>query len=93
MATNGKVPVYSGIFGPFNDNPPEYVLSQINTAKEAGARGYVLFDTAHLTTRMLEALKTVQVPQQVVVPQAPAPVTPEEAPTKPKRKHWWKRLK
>lgn len=94
MATNGKVPVYSGIFGPFNDNTAEHVLSQIDTAKQAGARGYVLFDTAHLTPRMLEAIKTVQVPQQAVVPPAPAMVQPAESPqvsAQTKHKHWWNR--
>lgn len=91
-ATNGKVPVYSGIFGPFNDNSAEHVLSQIDTAKQAGASGYVLFDTAHLTARTLEALKTVQTPQVVTTP-APV-VQPEEKSVpaaKPKKRHWWSR--
>lgn len=91
--TNGKVPVFSGIFGPFNDNSAEHVLRQIDVAKQAGAKGYVLFDTAHLTSRMLEALKTVQVPQQAVVP-APAvqkPVVEDSTPQKPKKRRWWKR--
>lgn len=91
--TNGKVPVFSGIFGPFNDNTAEHVLRQIDVAKQAGAKGYVLFDTAHLTKRMLEALQTVQVPQQAVVP-APAvqkPVAEQPVPQKPRKKHWWSR--
>jgi uncharacterized lipoprotein YddW (UPF0748 family) len=92
MATNGKVPVYSGIFGPFNDNTAEHVLKQIDTAKQAGARGYVLFDTAHLTPRMLEAIKTVQIPKQAVTPAEPVVVQPAEAAqtsAPAKRKHWW----
>jgi len=87
---NGKVPVYSGIFGPFNENTTEQVLSQIDTAKQAGASGYVLFDTAHLTARTLDALKMVQnpAPKPVVVETAPAA---EETPTKHKKHHWWSR--
>jgi uncharacterized lipoprotein YddW (UPF0748 family) len=94
-ATRGRIPVYSGIFGPFNDNTAEHVLSQIDTAKQAGAQGYVLFDTAHLTTRMLEALKVVQAPQQAVAPPPVPSVQPKEngpAPaSKPKKKRWWHR--
>jgi uncharacterized lipoprotein YddW (UPF0748 family) len=92
--TAGKVPVYSGIFGPFNNNAAELVLSQIDTAKQAGASGYVLFDTAHLTSRMLEALTAVQAPQQTVVPVTPTvkPVV-DEAPVKPKKRRflWWRK--
>jgi uncharacterized lipoprotein YddW (UPF0748 family) len=93
-ATNGKVPVYSGIFGPFNDNSAEHILRQINTAKTAGASGYVLFDTAHLSARMLEALKAIQNPQPIVTtPEpvaSPAPV-PAEQPAKQKKRRWWQR--
>lgn len=92
-ATDGKIPVYSGIFGPFNDNSAEHVLSQIDTAKQAGASGYVLFDTAHLTARTLEALKTVQTPQVVTTPAPSAQPadTGAGAPAKPKKRHWWSR--
>ncbi len=89
--THGKVPVYSGIFGPFNENSAEHVLSQIDTAKQAGASGYVLFDTAHLTNRMLEALKVVQVPQQAVVPVPAKKPLIETTPAKAKKRHWWKK--
>lgn len=90
--TNGKVPVYSGLFGPFNDNSAELVLSQIDTARQAGAKGYVLFDTAHLTRRMMEALQVVQVPKPTVAPVEPEkkPVA-ETVPAKPKKKRWWQR--
>ncbi|HEY9687254.1 MAG TPA: family 10 glycosylhydrolase [Coleofasciculaceae cyanobacterium] len=95
-ATNGKVPVYSGIFGPFNDNSAEHILRQINTAKTAGASGYVLFDTAHLSARMLEALKAIQSPQPIVTTPEPvaspsAPVPSSEQPAKQKKRHWWQR--
>ncbi len=92
QVTQGKVPVYSGIFGPFNENTTEQVLSQIDTAKQAGASGYVLFDTAHLTARTLNALRTVQMPQ-VAVQSAPAVETePAAEPrVKHKKRHWWSR--
>lgn len=56
--TEHKVKVYSGIFGPFNQNTAEDVLAQINAAKTGGANGYIVFDSAHLTQRMIEALAT-----------------------------------
>ena len=82
-----KIPVYAGLFGPFNDNPAELTLAQIDTAKKAGASGYVLFDTAHLTRRTLEALKIAQTPK--VIPATVVP-TPVELPKEPKKHHWWK---
>ncbi len=92
--TGGKIPIYSGIFGPFNDNTAEHVLSQMDIAKRAGASGYVLFDTAHLTARMLEALKTVQVPEPVVAP-AVVPAAPVASPNtqKPaqKKRRWFRK--
>jgi uncharacterized lipoprotein YddW (UPF0748 family) len=90
QVTKGKVPVYSGIFGPFNENSTEQVLSQIDTAKQAGASGYVLFDTAHLTAKTLSALRTVQVPQLVAKPAVIVESAPTET-TKPKKHHWWSR--
>ncbi len=90
--TRGKVPVYSGIFGPFNDNEPGHILSQIDAAKRAGASGYVLFDTAHISAPTLDALKTVQMPRPAV---APNPVVKkpliETPPARPKKRHWWNR--
>jgi uncharacterized lipoprotein YddW (UPF0748 family) len=90
QVTNGKVPVYSGIFGPFNENSTEQVLSQIDTAKQAGASGYVLFDTAHLTTRTLNALRTVQMAQPKTVVTVEPPAATDVDP-KPKKHHWWSR--
>jgi hypothetical protein len=85
--TGGKLPVYAGLFGPFNDAPADLILSHIDTAKKAGASGYVLFDTAHLTRRDLEALKIAQTPP-VIAPAPPsAPAQPVPAP--PKKRHWW----
>ena len=90
QVTQGKVPVYSGIFGPFNENTTEQVLSQIDTAKQAGASGYVLFDTAHLTARTLNALRTVQMPQVAAKPAPAVDAEPlSETPVKPKKHHWW----
>jgi uncharacterized lipoprotein YddW (UPF0748 family) len=95
QATGNKVPVFSGIFGPFNDNSAEHILSQIDTAKQAGASGYVLFDTAHLTARTLEALKAVQMPRQATTT-SPVPMPGPESQTSapvamPKKHHWWSR--
>lgn len=96
-ATRGSIPIYSGIFGPFNDNTAEHVLYQIDTAKQAGAKGYVLFDTAHLTPQMIEALKIVQVSQK---PATEPPVSTSEEKTSPvlpissdgSQKHrWWRK--
>lgn len=87
-ATGGSVPIYAGLFGPFNDAPAELVLEQIDTAKRAGASGYVLFDTAHLTRRDLEALKIAQTVQAV----PPPTVTPKPVETPaPKKRRWWQR--
>ena len=85
---SGKVPIYSGIFGPFNDNTTEQVLSQIDTAKQAGASGYVLFDTAHLTPRTLQALQMVQEPKKKPVAAVETPPANEETTEKPKKHHW-----
>lgn len=88
-ATQGKIPVYAGLFGPFNDAPAELILSQIDTAKRAGANGYVLFDTAHLTRRDLEALKAAQTPVSVVAP-TPVPASiPQPVAPPAKKKRWW----
>jgi len=90
----GKIPVYSGIFGPFNENTAEQVLDQINTAKMAGASGYVLFDTAHLTPHTLDALRMVQVTNHKPKIEAltDSPVHTDTAETaKTKKHHWWSR--
>lgn len=54
--TRGKVPVVAGLFAPFNGNTAEDMLQQVLTAKQAGANGFALFDSAHLTGRMVKAL-------------------------------------
>jgi uncharacterized lipoprotein YddW (UPF0748 family) len=59
MVQKVRVPVMSGVFGPFNQNTAEHMLEQLDAAKANGASGFVLFDTAHLTRRMLEALETI----------------------------------
>jgi uncharacterized lipoprotein YddW (UPF0748 family) len=55
-----KVRVLSGVFAPFNNLPAERLLEQIDASKRAGANGYVIFDTAHMTGRIQEALKVAQ---------------------------------
>lgn len=96
-ASQGKVPVFSGIFGPFNNNSAEHVLTQIDTARQAGATGFVLFDTKHLTGRMLEALQAMQtatLPAATSVEAKPQPaIQAQPAPKKPakKRKRWFSR--
>lgn len=87
--TDSKVPVFSGIFGPFNENSAEQVLEQIDTARKAGATGYVLFDTAHMSARMLQALKAAQVPPEPLT--VPASTSPAPVPQPKKKKHWWNR--
>jgi len=57
--TNGSIKVYSGIFGPFNNNSAEDVLAQIDAARRVGAQGYIVFDSAHLTNRINQALSQV----------------------------------
>lgn len=55
-AVNRKIPVISGVFGPFNGNSAETLLQQIDAARTAGASGFSIFDSAHLTGRMVKAL-------------------------------------
>ncbi len=59
---NNEVKVYSGIFGPFNHNNAEDVLSQIDHARQGGADGFIVFDSAHLTKRMVQAMATAHGP-------------------------------
>ncbi len=56
VQTGAAVPVITGIFGPFNGNNPTDVVDQVWTAFQAGAKGVAVFDTAHLTRQMAEAL-------------------------------------
>jgi uncharacterized lipoprotein YddW (UPF0748 family) len=83
QATQNRVPVFSGIFGPFNDNTADLLLNQVDTARKAGAQGFVLFDTAHLTGRMLEALHAMQTPHEVPGPTAPPASSNANSGTKP----------
>ncbi len=52
------LPVVTGIFGPFNGNNPSEVVEQVYSAMTSGATGVTLFDTAHLTQKMAEALRS-----------------------------------
>lgn len=58
--TGGRVPVVSGLFGAFNNNTAEQLLDQVDIAKDSGASGYAVFDSAHLTGRMVQALEVSQ---------------------------------
>lgn len=49
------IPVLAGVFGPYNNNMPQMTLTQCRTAAQAGANGYALFDSAHLTPTTLQA--------------------------------------
>lgn len=51
-----KLPVITGIFGPFNGSGATDVVDQVWRAKQAGAAGVSLFDTAHLTPAIKSAL-------------------------------------
>lgn len=51
------LPVWTGIFGPFNNNTATHVVEQVGVAEGAGAKGVILFDTAHFTPAMSGALK------------------------------------
>ncbi len=52
------LPVITGVFGPFNGNSPSEVVDQVWAAFSSGAQGIAMFDTAHLTQKMAEALRT-----------------------------------
>lgn len=59
-ATDGKVPVIAGLFSPFQNLPAERLLEQIQAADKAKAEGISIFDSAHMTGRMVRALSAVQ---------------------------------
>jgi uncharacterized lipoprotein YddW (UPF0748 family) len=61
--TNRKVAVITGIFSPFNGLPAERLLDQISAAKNMGAKGIGIFDSAHLTSRTLKALSVASTPR------------------------------
>jgi uncharacterized lipoprotein YddW (UPF0748 family) len=52
------VPIITGVFGPFNQSPAETILDQLSAAKHSGAAGFSLFDTAHLSPRIMDALQS-----------------------------------
>ncbi len=51
------VNVYAGLFEPFTSSSPIDMLKQIESIREAGAQGVVLFDNAHLSKEYIESLK------------------------------------
>ncbi|MEB3287561.1 MAG: family 10 glycosylhydrolase [Vampirovibrionales bacterium] len=66
-STNAQVPVAMGVFGAFNGNSAEMLLQQIDAAKEAGAGNFSIFDSAHLTGRMIQALGVAQEAKQPII--------------------------
>jgi uncharacterized lipoprotein YddW (UPF0748 family) len=54
--TDGTTPVVAGVFGAFNGNSADILLEQVYQAKQAGATGVCVFDTAHLTAEQRQAL-------------------------------------
>lgn len=77
---NQSVPVVIGVFGPFNGNSAEHLLEQIEVARNQGAAGFGIFDSAHLTPRMVQALNASQGQKQLVpVVTTPAPVNKKRA--------------
>lgn len=54
--TPGNIQVISGVFGAFNQNTPDHLLAQIESARYRGANGFSVFDSAHLTGAMSKAM-------------------------------------
>src|SRR5262249_9202452 len=52
------LPVVTGLFGPFNGSSPTDVVDEVYAAYQARANGVAVFDTAHLTQKMSEALRS-----------------------------------
>jgi uncharacterized lipoprotein YddW (UPF0748 family) len=79
-----RVPVVSGLFSPFNGSGAETLMDQVVAARQGGASGFSIFDTAHLDENHRQALQTAfgrnsnpKVPLSLVdakVPASPAPV-------------------
>ncbi len=85
QASQGKVPVMSGVFAPFNNNTAEVMLDQIEAARHAGAGAFALFDSAHLSGRMIEALEASHGDQSQA--QSDTSTTPASKKYDFKRKH------
>src|SRR5262249_22503565 len=54
--TEGKVPVYPGVFGMYNRLSPAELLSQIDAIHRAGLPGVVLFEQSRLDETYEQAL-------------------------------------
>lgn len=54
---NRPVNVYAGLFEPFTSSSPIDMLKQIESIREAGGQGIVLFDNAHLSKDYMDSLK------------------------------------
>jgi len=55
--SQNRVPVVAGLFGPFNGSGPDILMDQVWEAHRAGAQGFSVFDTAHLTEKHRAALQ------------------------------------
>lgn len=51
-----RQPVYTGVFGPFNGDTPTDIAKQVWSAVLGGGQGVILFEGAHITDQMLQAL-------------------------------------
>lgn len=56
--SQNTVPVVSGLFSPFNGSGPETLMDQVVAARNGGASGFSIFDTAHLEASHRLALQT-----------------------------------
>ena len=64
---NIRQPVYTGIFGPFNGDTPTDITKQVWSAAVGGAQGVILFEGAHITDEMLQALSAGLFSQGAIV--------------------------
>ncbi len=56
-AVDGKALIYTGIYSPFNGQPPEAMVAQIEAIRAVGGHGVALFDWTHLTEAHQAALR------------------------------------
>ncbi len=55
--SDGRVKIYTGIFGAFNNDLPIIFIKQIQAANRSGINGINIFDLAHLEEEYIKALK------------------------------------
>jgi uncharacterized lipoprotein YddW (UPF0748 family) len=81
--TEGKVPVYIGVFGLYNRLTPKELVQQIESVKRANMAGVVLFDPSRMNAAYEEALLTGPFRIQESVPSAEKAVNPPDASATP----------